>query len=148
MSPSVLFSIDRANDNHDDSLIEDNALVERTEAFKSAPLEHDYVKLYRRKGLGGIAKESKANPFKSKSKPPTAPVQKAQPQNNQNQRKGPGLPHYTKLRLADSARSELDKIGLHGKQRRNMIKWHKAQVKTEMKKNPLLAGKAHTGVIQ
>lgn len=142
-SPSL--NLDRANDDVD-SLIEDNVLVKRTEAFKDVPHEHDYVRLYRRKGLGGIAKEPKANPFKPKTKPASAPVQKAQHQNNQNQRKG--LPSNTKLKLADSARSELDKIGVHGKERRNMIKWHKSQVKAEMKKNPLLAGKAHTGVIQ
>ena len=137
--------LDRANDN-DNSLIEDNALVKRSEASKNALLEHDYVGLYRRKGLGGITKEPKANPFKSKTKPASAPVDKPRPQNNQNQRKA--LPNNTKLKLGDNARFELDKMGLHGKPRRNMIKWHKTQVKNEMKTNPLLKGKAHTGVIQ
>jgi len=125
-------------------LIEDNALVKRNEAFKDAHLEHDYVRLYRRKGQGGITKEKKANPFKPKTKPTSAPVEKASPQNNQKRK---GLPNNTKLKLADSARAELDKIGVHGKQRRNMIKFHKTQVKNEMKNNPLLKDKAHTGVI-
>jgi len=125
-------------------LIEDSALVKRTEAFKSAPLEHDYVRLYRRRGRGGITKEPKANPFKPKTKPTSAPVQKAPHQNNKRK----GLPNNTKLKLADTARAELNKIGVHGKARRNMIKWHKTQVKNEMKNNPLLKGKAHTGVIQ
>lgn len=145
--PDVSSSLNlyQANDD-DNSFIEDNALVERTEASKDAPLEHDYVGLYRRKGLGRITKEPKANPFKSKTKPASTPVEKSQHQNNQNHRKA--LPNNTKLKLADSARSELDKIGLHGKARRNMIKWHKTQVKNEMKNNPLLKDKAHTGVIQ
>jgi hypothetical protein len=110
-------------------LIKDNALVKRTEAFKNAPLEHDYVRLYRRQV------------FQPKAKRASAQVEKARRPNNQNRQN-------KKIKLADSARTELDKIGLHGKQRRNMIKWHKKQVKNEMKNNPELKDKAHTGVIQ
>ena len=137
----------RANDN-DDRLFEDNALVKATEALSKArqAFEHDYVSLYRRRGRGQISKERKPNPFTPKTKSTSAPVKKTQPQNNPNQRKG--LPHNAKLTLSDSARTELNKIGVHGKQRRNMIKWHKTQVKNEMKNNPLLKGKANTGVIQ
>jgi len=127
-------------------LIEDNALLERTEASKNVPLEHDYVGLYRRRGQGQITKEPKANPFKPKTKSASAPVERARPQQNQNQRKA--LPNNTKLQLSDSARSELDKMGLHGKPRRNMVKWHKQQMKNEMNNHPLLKGKARTGVIQ
>jgi len=126
-------------------LIKDNDLVKRTEALKNAPLEHDYVRLYRR-GKGDITKEPKANPYQPKTKPASAPVEKARPPNNQNKRKA--LPNNTKLKLADTARAELDKIGVHGKERRNMIKWHKTQVKNEMKNNPLLKDNARTGVIQ
>lgn len=143
MSPSSLLNLFWAND-FDDSLIKDSALVKETEAFKNAPLEHDYVRLYRRRGPGQISKEPKANPFKSKAKPASTPVGKSQPQNN----KPKGLPINAKLTLSESARTELNKIGLHGKERRNMIKWHKTQVKNEMKNNPLLKGKAHKGVIQ
>ncbi|KAF8803322.1 hypothetical protein BYT27DRAFT_7244365 [Phlegmacium glaucopus] len=125
-------------------LTEDNALVERSEASKNAPIEHDW--LYRRQGKGQITKEPKANPYKPKEKPPSAPVKKPQPPNNQNQRKA--LPSNTKLQLGDHAREELDKMGLHGKPRRDMIKWHKTQVKNEMKTNPLLKDKAKSGVIQ
>ena len=92
-------------------------------------LRMHYISLYRRKGLGWITKEPKAKPFIHKTKPASAPVEKARPQNNQNQRKG--SPNNKKLKLADtsSARSELDKMGLHGKPRRNMIKWHKTKMK-------------------
>jgi len=124
---------------------EDNALVKENEAFKKAPLEHDNGRLYQR-GLGKISKEQKANPFKPKTKSTSAPGKKAQPQKNQNHRKG--LPSNAKLTLSNDARTELNKIGVHGKERRKMIKWHKTQVKNEMKNNPLLKGKAHTGVIQ
>ena len=46
---SSSLNLDRANDNDDNSLIEDNALVDRTEVAKNAPLKHDYVRLYQRK---------------------------------------------------------------------------------------------------
>lgn len=44
------------------------------------------------------------------------------------------LPNNTKIRLSDDARGELNKMGLHGKDRRKEIKYHKNAVKKEMKK--------------
>lgn len=62
-----------------------------------------------------------------------------------------GRPKYTpgetKLRIGDGAKQELDKMNLHGKQRKNVIKWHKKQVTKHMKQNPELKD-AKTGVIE
>lgn len=56
-------------------------------------------------------------------------------------------PGETKLRLGDGAKQELDRINVHGKARKNVIKWHKKQVNKQMKQNPDLRG-ATTGVIE
>ncbi|KAF9471412.1 hypothetical protein BDN70DRAFT_575110 [Pholiota conissans] len=111
-------------------------------------LERDDLDLVRRArggGRGQITKQPKANPYKSKAKTP-APAPARNANHNQNRRKA--LPNNTKLRLSDDARGELNKMGLHGKARKNTIKWHKNQVKKAMRTHPALKGKAHTGVIQ
>jgi hypothetical protein len=59
-----------------------------------------------------------------------------------------GLPNAARLTLGKEARKELDGMGLHGKARRNTVKWHKTQLKKEMKTNPALKGKARSGVIE
>jgi len=42
------------------------------------------------------------------------------------------------LSLSDAAKDELNRMGLHGKERKKVIHWHKKQVKKEIKNNPLL----------
>ena len=42
------------------------------------------------------------------------------------------------LSLSDEAKNELNMMNLHGKARKKTIKWHKSQLKKEIKKNPLL----------
>ncbi|PPQ91041.1 hypothetical protein CVT25_013966 [Psilocybe cyanescens] len=53
----------------------------------------------------------------------------------------------TKLSIGEGAKHELNRLNVHGKERKNVIKWHKNQVKKEMKTNPDLKH-AHTGVIE
>jgi len=53
---------------------------------------------------------------------------------HQNPPKHKPLPNNTKIRLSDDARSELNKMGLHGKDRRKEIKNQKSAVKKEMRK--------------
>ncbi|KAH6879386.1 hypothetical protein BKA70DRAFT_209650 [Coprinopsis sp. MPI-PUGE-AT-0042] len=43
-------------------------------------------------------------------------------------------PHAARITFSDLARQELDRMGLHGKDRRKTVKWHKKHVKKEMKK--------------
>jgi len=62
----------------------------------------------------------------------------------QKRQKKKEQPKYT---LGKDARAELDRMNLHGKVRKNTIKWHKKQVKKQMKTNPTLKG-AHDAVIQ
>ncbi|KAH9481457.1 hypothetical protein JR316_0005983 [Psilocybe cubensis] len=53
----------------------------------------------------------------------------------------------TRLSISDNAKAELNRLNIHGKERKNAIKWNKNKVKKEMRKNPELKG-AHTGVIE
>ncbi|KAF9475178.1 hypothetical protein BDN70DRAFT_924162 [Pholiota conissans] len=59
--------------------------------------------------------------------------------------------HYhhgpTQLTLGKYASKELDKLGLHGKVRKNTINWHKKQMKKAMRTHPLLKGVAQKGEI-
>lgn len=73
---------------------------------------------------------------------------KAKGNPNAKDRPPKALPNTAKLTLSEDARKELDGMGLHGKARKQLIKWHKKQVKKEMNTNPLLKGQAITGVIE
>jgi hypothetical protein len=69
----------------------------------------------------------------------------ARPANQQQKRqKEKGLPKYT---LGKDARAELDRMNLHGEVRKSTVKWHKKQVKEQMKTDPRLKG-AQKAVIQ
>ncbi|KAJ3509712.1 hypothetical protein NLJ89_g5077 [Agrocybe chaxingu] len=145
-------------------------IVERSEVYENSLLEREVIPLEIRNDLvetwfeeferrGGrkasrgsavprkgtqIKKQPKANPFSAKSKGKAAPPSpKPQPGNKQK-----ALPNKAKLTLGKDARKELDNLGLHGKARKNTVKWHKNQVKKHMKTNPVLKGKAKTGTIE
>jgi len=140
----------------------DNRLVERSEAYENlnALLErmvmdldarddlYDdlYLELQRRGGRGEIKKEPKANPYTKKGgNRPAAPA--AAP-NRGAALARKALPNNAKITLGKDARTELNNMGLHGKARKSAIKWHKSQVKSHMRQNPDLKGKAHTAVIE
>lgn len=52
-------------------------------------------------------------------------------------------PAPAKVMLGDTAKQELDKMKLHGKARKQTIKWHKKQVKEHMQHNPHLNREHH-----
>ncbi|CAA7267218.1 unnamed protein product [Cyclocybe aegerita] len=138
-------------------------LVERSEVYDNGLLEREAIPLEIRNDVvdtsfdelerrGGrtaprkstqIKKETKANPF-SKGKGKAAPPG-AKPKAGNKQK---ALPNSAKLTLGKDARKELDNLGLHGKARKNTVKWHKNQVKQHMRTNPTLKGKAKTGTIE
>jgi len=93
-----------------------------------------------------VRKETKANPYTPKNGGKSNAAPKARVPQPAHRKKG--LPNAAKLTLSKDARKELDGMGLHGKARKNTIKWHKNQLKKEMRTNPALKGKARTGVIE
>jgi len=148
--------------------VANDGLIERRETYENALLDRDFINLEleartnlvddsllerasldRRAGQTHprqsteIKKEVKANPYsKGKAKTDTASAA-PRPKNKQK-----ALPNSAKLTLSKDARKELDGMGLHGKARKSAIKWHKNQLKQQMKTNPVLKGKATTGVIE
>jgi len=126
-----------------------DGLIERQEAYDNALLDRAFIdgvdnSLFERApARGGIRKEAKVNPY-SKGQKVAKTVQPArkpkQPQ--QGQHVSP------KMTLGKNAREELDKMGLHGKARKSTIKWHKNQVKQQMRTHPALKGKAKSAVIE
>lgn len=151
--------------------MDNDDLIERREMYGNAQLNHELVdcNLVTRADLlewrappklsagrpkqqlpksTQFRKEAKASPYTPKRGKPEAEAGGAQP-------KAPGLangkkalPTSAKLIFSKGALEELDGMGLHGTARKNTIKWHKNQVKMEMRTNPLLNGKAKLGVIK
>jgi hypothetical protein len=136
-------------DNDDLELRESSALLERGLLnfdldTRAHIFDEDDLFERREPRRGQIRKETKANPYTPRGRSNPAPKSRApQPANRQK-----GLPNAAKLTMSKDARKELDGMGLHGKARKNTIKWHKSQVKKEMRTNPALKGKARTGVIE
>ena len=95
-----------------------------------------------------VQKEAKANPYTPKDGKPEAGgvAPKGGAPKPANSKKA--LPNSAKLAVNKVMRQELDEMGLHGKARKNVIKWHKNQIKKAMRTNPLLKGEAKTGVIK
>lgn len=79
----------------------------------------------------GTPKQERGAAKAPKQQNAAAPAKKAPAQNPPKHKP---LPNNTKIRLSDDARSELNKMGLHGKDRRKEIKNQKGAVKKEMRK--------------
>jgi len=84
----------------------------------------------RQKGTPKTEHRTPKSPKQPKTNSNAAPAKAKKPP-QQPKRKGP--PNNAKIMLSDSARQELDKMGLHGKDRKKEIKYHKKEVKKAMK---------------
>jgi len=138
----------------------DQGLAVREETYENALIKRMLVDLEARSNLfdelldqiverravgrtsGPIRKEPKVPSQTKKTPKPATPKTPGAPS------KKKALPNSAKITLGKDAKEELNKMNLHGKERKKAIKWHKSKLKDQMRTDPTLKDKAHTAVIQ